>query len=81
MEQGKPIDALTGYELTALLKWHGVEKPGDGKVAQRRDKWMKIVEERRVPPSVREWSIDEEAYLTMLEAEPILIKENALGCL
>ncbi len=42
---------------------------------------MKIVEERRVPPSVREWSIDEEAYLTMLEAEPILIKENALGCL
>ncbi len=34
LEQGKPIDALTGYELTTLLKWHGVEKQGDGKEGQ-----------------------------------------------
>ncbi len=42
---------------------------------------MKIVEERKVPPSVKEWTIEEEASLTMLEVEPISIKETALKSL
>ncbi len=53
LEQGKAVDSLTGSELTALLKWHGVEKAGDGKVPERREKWRKIVDEEKVAPSVR----------------------------
>ncbi len=42
LEQGNDINALTGVELTTLLKWHGVPKPVDRKVEERRAKWIAI---------------------------------------
>ncbi len=39
MEQGKQINSLTRVELTTLLKWHKVLKPGDAKVDERRAKF------------------------------------------
>ncbi len=81
LEQGKEIKALTGIELMALLKWHGVAKRGGGKVSERREMWMKILEEGKVAPSFKDWSVEEEAALSELEAGPVSIKETALGCL
>lgn len=37
--------------------------------------------ERKSAPSLIKWMIEEEASVEKLEAEPILIKETALGCL
>ncbi len=65
--------------MKALLKWHGVEKAGDGKVPERREKWRKIVDEEKVAPSVQEWTAGDEASLVALETWPISIKEMALG--
>ncbi len=79
MEQGKDIKALTGNELTALLKWHGVAKGGDIKVPEKREMWLKILDKGNAAPSFNDWSVGEEAALASLEAEPVLIKETALG--
>lgn len=47
LEQDKAINSLTGPELRALLKWYGMEKPGDGKVPEKRQNggrsWRKEV--------------------------------------
>ncbi len=40
--------ALTDIELTALLKWHGITKPQDGKFSERREKWRNILERGRL---------------------------------
>ena len=79
MEQGKEIKALTGNELTALLKWHGVAKGGDIKVSEKREMWLKILDKGKAAPSFKDWSVEEETSLARLQAEPVLIKETALG--
>ncbi len=78
LEQGKEIKALTTIELMALLKWHIVAKRGDGKVSERREMRMKILEEGKVAPSFRDWSVEEETALAKLEAEPVSIKDTVL---
>ncbi len=39
------------------------------------------MEAQKVAPSVREWTVEKVASLTMLEAESISIEETALCCL
>ncbi len=79
LEQGKEIKALTGIELTALLKWHSFAKHGDGKVSEKREMWMEILEEGKAAPSIKDWSIEEEAALAKLEDKPVSIKKTVLG--
>ncbi len=81
MEQGKEIKALIGIELTTLLKWHGNAKCGGSKVLEKREMLLKILEQGNAAPSFKDWSVEEESALARLEAEPISIKETALGCL
>ncbi len=50
--------ALTGIELMASLNWHSVAKCGDGKVSERREMWMKILEEGQGAPSFKDWSVE-----------------------
>ncbi len=59
----------------AILKWHCVTKPGDGKVTESREKWRKIIKEENSAPSYKEWTVEEDAVLTKLKATPIWIKE------
>ncbi len=73
----KPISSLTVSEVTALLHWHDV--PKDGKLGEKRKRWEKIVESGASPPSYLKWTEEDEAALSKLEAEPISIKETALG--
>ncbi len=80
-EQNKAINSLTTQELTTLLKYHGMEKLGDGKVPEKSEKWRKIMEKGKAAPSVIKWIVDEEVSLEKLKAEPILIIETTLGCL
>ncbi len=42
---------------------------------------LKILEQGNAAPSFKDWSVEEESALAKLEAEPISIKETALGCL
>ncbi len=39
---------------------------------------MKILEEGKVAPSFRDWSVEEETALAKLEAEPVSIKDTVL---
>ncbi len=60
---------------------HGVSKVGDGKVSEKKEMWLKLLEEGMAAPSFKDWSVEEEVSLEKLEAEPVSIKEKALGCL
>ncbi len=40
---GKRIMVFTGPELTALLKWYNVPKPGEGKVEEKKKRLKEIV--------------------------------------
>ena len=73
----KPISSLTVPEVTALLHWY--DAPKDGKLGEKRKRWEKIVESGSSPPSYLKWTEEDEAALRKLEAEPISIKETALG--
>lgn len=79
LDKGKSIDSLTGAELTALLKWHGIVKASDGKIDERREKWRATIDERKAAPSFKDWTMEEEAALARLESEPLSIKETALS--
>mmetsp|Transcript_18894 Transcript_18894/g.38980 ORF Transcript_18894/g.38980 Transcript_18894/m.38980 type:complete len:96 (+) Transcript_18894:782-1069(+) len=57
---------------------HGVAKGGDIKVSEKREMWLKILDKGKAAPSFNDWSVEEEAALARLEAEPVSIKETAL---
>ncbi len=61
--------------------WHEVLKPGEGKVDEKREKWRKIIDSGKAPPSHKVWTAQDKAELTMLEAELVSIKETSLGCM
>ncbi len=68
-------------EIMILIKWHGVAKPRNGKVLEWREKWRKVLGEGKAAPSVKDWSVEEEAALKNFKDEPISMKETAIGCL
>ncbi len=48
-------------------------------MSEKREMWLKILDKGNAAPSFNDWSVGEEAALASLEAEPVLIKETALG--
>ncbi len=79
LDEGKMIVSFTRAELTTILIWHGVATPGDGKVPKRREKRRRILEMGKAALSYEDWTIEEEASLVELEANPILIKKTVLS--
>ncbi len=53
LDQGKVIYELNGIELTTLLIWNEVSKPGEGKVDGRREIWRRIFDIGKDSPPTR----------------------------
>lgn len=48
LEEGKMIDSLTTAELMVIINLHGVTKLLDVKVPNSRERWRKIIKEKRL---------------------------------
>ncbi len=79
LKLGKPISSLNLFEVTTLLKWHEVPKATMGKLSDKREKWTSILRNGTAPPSYCKCTAEDDAALAKLEAEPVSIKETALG--
>ncbi len=79
LKNNKPVEDLTAVELEKLLLMHQIPKSKMGNKNDKIEKWKRIVESKKLPPSFKIWCSDDESKLNDLQKMEINLDDTALS--